>query len=569
MSRSRDVVDVRPATLRNVVARIRVSEDTIIADLGGVTTATLHVSGSYDAGAAGERLAVDSLAMLALAFEHVGQSDLAARLAATFLGESSVITTPEVAFALSSAMARARRVTDALRLSEQLDQREDIDARDESVLFTLPALFHGGMLARHELELFRETLRDRIRRLDQGEHARAARECVNLANHFRRYAEPRAAVRLYAMAARLDPEYRRREHYWRELGGVLFGSHHYVFAAEAYRRALDLGADHFVRSLRADALMRAGQYTEALSLFIEFNRLGIVEAGEWRLKEMLLNVLVDGLGLGKQTRRPEEANELAGRAAKATTPEEADGGLSVARNADALSGLVWFNLGRVLLGHRPRERRRDNQNHDLDLHNRDATTAAPSTSRFSASADDPAAPAEPAHRAIAPAGSARARCSRDPDADSRRPEAARQSNDQRQPARRRPPPRQTRQVVKRDWACDRALARLPRRNLSNHRSQDHTPAPTSSHRHASPFRGPSHQGAEDRLEFLSLVAESKPLAKSQQLLLPQLCSAWTVCVLNLQAHHPEIAGSNLRTATAVCAADLGGPKLCPSLAHLT
>lgn len=345
-----DMIELRRGTAPPGALRLRLSNETVVADLAGVTTATLHFSPDYSAGALGKGVAVDAMVMMALAFEHIGQSDLAARLAASCLGVSGMAGEPEVAWALSSAMARARRVSDALRLSEQLDLRGDPDSRDASLVFTLPALFHGASLTDDEVRLFRETLRARIaRRLDAGDRVQAGREFLNLGNHFRNRAEPREAVSLYVKAARYDPAYRSRTHFWHELGGALFGSHHYAFAADAYARALDLGADQFVQALRADAVMHAGRYAEARELFSAFNASVNAGAGEWQLKEVLLTAIVDGLQINQQQRHADGASEIAGSAASMKDPAEVMETLERARRADALCALAWFNFGRAHL----------------------------------------------------------------------------------------------------------------------------------------------------------------------------------------------------------------------------
>jgi tetratricopeptide (TPR) repeat protein len=344
-----DVLDVIRGMPTPGTASFAIRADELVVDLAGVTTTTLHYDESYDPGSTGQQLAIDAMVMAALAFEHVGQSDAAGRLASTFLGESAITSFPEVAWALSSAMTRTRQIEQALELSERLDQRLDPDTKEASFVFTLPALVHSDSLTAPEVEGLRRTLRSRIsRREAAGDLAGAANNCVTLANQHRSRAEPRDAVRLYIRAARLDPEYRNRAHFWHELGGVLFGSQHYVASSEAYERALDLAGNGGAKALRADALMYAGRYDEARELFAEHNQTDS-SVPEWRLKEIFLATLAETFGIHHQVRRPDEANALGGSVASETDAAMSEDELMRALSIDALSPVSWFNLGRAHL----------------------------------------------------------------------------------------------------------------------------------------------------------------------------------------------------------------------------
>jgi tetratricopeptide (TPR) repeat protein len=347
-ARRPDVIELARGEPSAGSAMFRLTEQELVADLAGVTSATLHYEAPYDPGSV-QQIATDAMAMAALAFERIGQSDPAGRLTQTFFAESTVVAQPEAGWALSSAMARARQVTEALHVADALDQRSDAPAIDVSVTFTLPALFHSGSLTPTEIEQYRQTVAARIARSEaRGDPIAAARACVTLGNHYRSCAAPRLAVPLYTKAARLDQAYKQRLHFWHELAGVLFGSGHYLLAADAYGRALELGDKPFAAALRADALMFGGHYTESLAAFSEFNGSNPA-VGEWRLKEVFLAELTEKFGFSRQRRAPEEAQELAGSVASAADPKEAEATLRDALELDALCALAWFNLGRAHL----------------------------------------------------------------------------------------------------------------------------------------------------------------------------------------------------------------------------
>ena len=58
-------------------ALVEVTDDQIAGALGTVTRAVLHLDSGYDPGPSGDQIAVDAYVMVALAFENVGQDDIA------------------------------------------------------------------------------------------------------------------------------------------------------------------------------------------------------------------------------------------------------------------------------------------------------------------------------------------------------------------------------------------------------------------------------------------------------------------------------------------------------------
>jgi tetratricopeptide (TPR) repeat protein len=341
-----DVLRFRDGNAPSGVARIEVHGDRIVANLAEVGTATLHLTHEYGPDMGAETLAADALVVLALAFAHVGQADLAARLAETYVPGCSVIEAEEAAIGLSAAMGRARRVREALHLADLLDGSDEEARRDVSFIFTLPALAHGDSLSAAERSDHRATLQRRIdRRLDTGLSIEASREYVNLGNAYRRTGEAAQAVELYRSALDCDPEYGNRAHYWYELGGVLFGNEEYLESADAYARAIALGADDLAIALQGDASLFAGRYAEALALFAEFNELQSRHGAEYRLKESIAREIVEGLGIAQQERDPDAAQELQ-EALSDRRPEEELDALREALALDALDPDAWLNLAR-------------------------------------------------------------------------------------------------------------------------------------------------------------------------------------------------------------------------------
>lgn len=328
-------------------SRVMLQDDRLLFDLAGVTGATLHSDGVSELGP--EQLALEAMVLAALAFERVGQSALSARLTGTYFGCSVLAADEEVAVALSGEMAQARQITEALCLSEELDSHAmDIEElHPASFAFTLPAFVHASTLTNEELKLYRRTMRRRIARRKSAEVEGVGQEYVNLANHYRNRQSFMEALKLYDQAVEHDPVYAERMHWHYERAGALFGSGQYSEAAEAYERALEMGAPAIAGALGADALMFAGEFAAALELMAAFNAQegGAPRETEYVLKERLLRELVDDLGLPRQDRRFHDAETLAGSIAGNDDDDHCRAVCREALDLDGLSGLAHYNLG--------------------------------------------------------------------------------------------------------------------------------------------------------------------------------------------------------------------------------
>jgi tetratricopeptide (TPR) repeat protein len=347
--RSADVLEVARGPAPAGEIAIRVAKDELVFDIRGVTSSTLHYDEAYKAGEAGMQLAIDALALGALAFDQVGHSQVASRLTAAFIEDSHLLDHPEVLWALAGSMTRARRVTESLRLVERLDAASDDRSDAAAFVFTLPALIHSASLDHAEGAELERILHLRVDRLeDRGDPRGAASAAYSLGNRYRSTKRFLPAVRSYRRAIRLDPRYRKRPYIWAELGGVLFGGGRFHDAAAAYGRAIQLGGDgQHLSALHADSLMFAGEYEAAQAAFA-----GHVERypegdAEWRLKLLLLGVITGELGIKRQTRAEAQAISLVEEAIAQDDPAEAARLLDAALQADAVSGFAWFNYGYV------------------------------------------------------------------------------------------------------------------------------------------------------------------------------------------------------------------------------
>jgi tetratricopeptide (TPR) repeat protein len=341
-----DVIEIRSGPPTDGAAWVEISEAEVSVNLAKVTGAVLHIDADYDPGELGSALAIDGLLMAAPAFANVDQFEIASRLISELAPKSLLLRDAGIAMALQGIMAGARRIRESLRIADQLDRSEDTAIRETSIAFTFPALKFGSDLGKEDAAFHRKTLRSRInRRKHDDDSTGAAREMVNLANLHRRRAEGRKAVHLYNEARKADPEYEQRAYYWHELGGVLWMERRYEEAANAYRRAIEIGGEPIADALYADCLMYAGQYAEARGLFETFNAAHPDLADEYRLKKIALDVIVDGLNIEDQQRDMEAAVKASPRFDNDTPAETIIAGSLRQLQLDALWSSAWYNLG--------------------------------------------------------------------------------------------------------------------------------------------------------------------------------------------------------------------------------
>lgn len=327
--------------------RFIVTADRLVANLGSVTAATLHLPEGSTPDA--HQIAFDLLMLAGVAFTRVGQAGLAGRMATSYLARSTLLAHFEATWDLSGAMARARQIHEALDLADEIDAMPVDFAGEASLPFTFTVMYHASSLTKQEYDRAVEVLGRRIeRRADRGDRLEEARACVALANFFRTRAEPRRALELFDRAAECDPGYKDRAHYWEERAGVLFGLGEYNDSASAYQQALDLGSESHVLALHADALMFAGRYEEARAGFHRFVAEGSdgPRGAEYLLKLDVLDVIIEQFGVARQERRPPA--DLTVPLIDSDTEPSTDEARAVVRgaiDADARDPRAWELLG--------------------------------------------------------------------------------------------------------------------------------------------------------------------------------------------------------------------------------
>ena len=325
---------------------IAIRDQEIRADLAKVTSATLHFDGSgYGGPPAPDLVAADALMMVAMGLERLGQDELVSRLASTYLLRSTLPAHADAMSALAWSFFRADRITEALSLSDALDDPDAEDAETAAFLLSLPALEKGSALTGGEADAYERVLEARIERRASGGPRELAIAYRNLAGFHRSRNSWTQAVSSYELALENDPSFAERDYFWFEYGGPLWGIAEYERAAEAYGRAIDLGSTMpLARALKADSELFAGNYAVAAEDFSAFNSEHPEDDGEYRLKERAARTIVERLGIARQVRDPEGTMDES-LYDSPETPEEWAKYAERQLERDALNNSAWVNLG--------------------------------------------------------------------------------------------------------------------------------------------------------------------------------------------------------------------------------
>jgi tetratricopeptide (TPR) repeat protein len=287
----------------------------------------------------------DLVLAIAVALANVGQTNIAAQLTTAVARKSVAIGDFGASIPLSSAMAHARRIRDAIELADDLDNSEDDDIRLAGSTFLLLTRMLAPMSASERQLAIEVTQRRLDRRLDRGERANAGAEAYNIGMLQKAARDNEAAIAAFERALELEPRYAERAYFHNDLGGALFEGQRFAEAATSYGRAIKLGAAGMTGALYADALLLAGRYAEAEAQFDDYLKTHDgSEDSEWRLKRSIMP-LVRCFGGDVQARDPERADALAAAVDlqdPALTVERALATALEALHADACCGEAWF-----------------------------------------------------------------------------------------------------------------------------------------------------------------------------------------------------------------------------------
>lgn len=172
----------------------------------------------------------------------------------------------------------------------------------------------------------------------------SAAQAYNLGNSLLGQSDYRGALKSYLRAARLNPDYRKRPYFNREIATCIFEIGHFVCATKFYRAALDYGDLNNTRAYLADALLWSGRYAESLSEFEEYRNTSSSPDPLWLLRENLLAANAVDNDLISQSRKIDASRVLAD-VSNVENQEDALLQLEKSLKLDFLNGLAWHNLG--------------------------------------------------------------------------------------------------------------------------------------------------------------------------------------------------------------------------------
>lgn len=303
---------------------------------------TLHTSKGYPQDLAKNNFPFDVMLSIALALSIAGHNGIAAQLIAEYGHESKLISHPEIAARLSHCLAKAQRVIEALRLSENL--LKDDAARHIADLFYLTAFSKAASMSTSESEYFKEYLKHRIELAEKrGALTELAVAHYNLGNHLRGRNRWQALSQ-YKKAAKYDPNYLKRSYFPAELAGILFLNGRYTLASKYYDQAIQLGAGGNCIALHADSLMFRGSYKRSQELFESFLQSNPEGDSEWHLKLLALKFIRANLKIDSQNRKVEAAIKHFDNC-ESFSGDQMSAAITTALENDALCGLAWFNQG--------------------------------------------------------------------------------------------------------------------------------------------------------------------------------------------------------------------------------
>jgi tetratricopeptide (TPR) repeat protein len=278
-----------------------------------------------------DQVAADLVLGLSYHLANVGLTAESAELAASATSDATIVLHPTSGASLIALLGSGGRVADALDLL----QRIVIEGRPEGVWFAFEALQDVG----HTSPEVRDAVVHRLidwayMHIAAGDPRHQAAQYVYNASTFLRQADPQRASELLLQAASLDESYRERSYWWRELGGTRFLEGMFEEAVKCYETALEMG-DALAGPTLADALMRSGQYRQALTRWTES---GTSTHPEWRLSHRALRYLVQRTGIEVQARDSDAAQALVN-----------NGQFEEALRADLLHGEALYRLARETL----------------------------------------------------------------------------------------------------------------------------------------------------------------------------------------------------------------------------
>lgn len=328
--------------------RLTVSDNEVVANFAGIASSHFHFEDEEPQTRSESEIVADLFMNSALSLARVGHSDLASRLALPHAKNSLIAVIPPISVELAMALAKTRRVSEAIDLAERF-----IDAAHDET--------EGGALA-YLFTLVDQPVRledqqvERISRLLESQYEIALEQDVKLSAALAllhgslmvKVNDPGGAAEWFSKARVADPDLNQDPGFLARLAGTRFLSGSFAESAEIYDQAIALtyGDAPDLAARRADALMLMGKYESALA---EFNDIVTddTELSAWiYVKSRALHFVASWCEVKEQDRKPDQAvRRSKDLMDESLTDDEVDDIMEEIIDADAISFFGWFNYG--------------------------------------------------------------------------------------------------------------------------------------------------------------------------------------------------------------------------------
>ena len=238
-----------------------------------------------------------SLAILLQKLGHSGESEM---LFDGFLDTSSIGETDLSLTAYVGAKARTNKIAEALDYLFSISRNGALERDELKNSVQMIMVLVTGIASKKDNRKIESTYLALAEEALSIDSVLASTFHYNLGNFLSSQYRNRDAVKQYIMAAKLNPDYKLRSYWKRELAGLFFDIGKYCRATALYENVLEDNPSAEIRVLFADSLMFSGFFKQALK---EFESALLTAEGnnqEWCLKRWCLEQIVHELGVEAQ-----------------------------------------------------------------------------------------------------------------------------------------------------------------------------------------------------------------------------------------------------------------------------
>jgi tetratricopeptide (TPR) repeat protein len=328
----------------NCLIHITIDNNDLIISLSSLTACTFHNILKISESEFVNEVIIHIALGLGSSLIKIGQNELAARIFLDDKIKNSFVGYEDIVSKFLPNLMSSSKYNEIIDMvCEVMDKSDNNFLESITIMSALVSLDKSNDQKRKKfLELQHKILEKSI---SLGDKSLIGASHYNLGNSYRNDGSCRKSIHYYILAKTHEPNYLRQIYYYQELAGSFFGCGKYRIAARLYKKAIDMGAEDYVKALYADALMFDGKYKLAENIFSDYLKSGDVEHAEWDLKLSCLSYLIETTGTTEQIRRISDAKSVID-ITNTDTPKFVDK-LEEAIELDNICGLAWFNMGIV------------------------------------------------------------------------------------------------------------------------------------------------------------------------------------------------------------------------------